>query len=157
MGQPTHHSYQRHPPPPSRSHLPVNHPGSRMTYPPPLPPASVIANAPHPNKIVTERDINMSKTGSSSFKRCNSGKEKDYYSQQHNWSSEGSRNEREQRSTSGNNRSYYASTTSRGMSDRGSAGNRAIGSGNYGGDKLSSNREYNRREYSQIRSAPSER
>merc|ERR1712141_405268 len=116
MGQPTHHSYQRHPPPPSRSHLPVNHPGSRMTYPPPLPPASVIANAPHPNKINSDRDTTVPKS-STNFKRSNSSKEKDYYNSQHTWSSEresrGDR-DREQRGSSGSSRSYYASTVSRG-------------------------------------------
>lgn len=153
------HSYQRHPPPPSRSHLPVNHPGSRMTYPPPLPPASVIANAPHPNKINSEREMNMIKSSSNNFKRSNSSKEKEYYGPQHTWSSErDSRTDRdrEPRSSSGNNRSYYASTTSRGISDRNTTGSRSIGSSNYGGDKISSSRpEYNRREYSQIRSASS--
>merc|ERR1712141_118491 len=120
MGQPTHHSYQRHPPPPSRSHLPVSHPGNRMTYPPPLPPASVIANAPHPNKISSDRDSNLTKS-SNNLKRSNSSKEKDYYNQQHSWSSEResrSDRDREQRSSSGSSRSYYASTSSRGASDR---------------------------------------
>ena len=152
------HSYQRHPPPPSRSHLPVNHPGSRMTYPPPLPPASVIANAPHPNKISAEREIHSTKPSASNFKRSNSSREKEYYSQQHTWSSDRdsrSDRDREQRVTSGSNRSYIASTTSRGVSDRSSTGSRPIGGGNYTGDKLSSSREYNRREYSQIRSASS--
>ena len=150
------HSYQRHSQPPSRSHLPVNHPGSRMTYPPPLPPASVIANAPHPNKINSDRDIPVLKS-SNSFKRSNSSKEKDYYSQQHTWSAErdnrGDR-DREPRGSSGGSRSYYASTNSRGASDRSIGGSRSISSGSYGGDKMSS-REYNRREYSQIRSGSS--
>ena len=150
------HSYQRHSQPPSRSHLPVNHPGSRMTYPPPLPPASVIANAPHPNKINSDRDIPVLKS-SNSFKRSNSSKEKDYYSQQHTWSAErdnrGDR-DREPRGSSSGSRSYYASTNSRGASDRSIGGSRSISSGSYGGDKMSS-REYNRREYSQIRSGSS--
>ena len=154
--QPQHQYNQRHPPPPSRSHLPVNHPGSRMTYPPPLPPASVIANAPHPNKMGTDRDVNNIKTNLNNFKRSNSSREKEYYcSQQHIWSSErdnrGDR-DREQRSSSGSNRSYYASTNSRGISDRTNNTSRPIGSGNYSGDKIAT-REYNRREYSQIRSA----
>ena len=152
--QPTHHSYQRHPPPPSRSHLPVSHPGSRMTYPPPLPPASVIANAPHPNKVGSEREMNI-KSSSNSFKRCNSKDE--YYSQQHNWPSERdnrSERDREQRNSSGGNRSYYASTTSRAMSERSNAGGRSNNSSaNYG--EKSSSRDYNRREYSQIRSESS--
>jgi hypothetical protein len=128
-----------------------------MTYPPPLPPASVIANAPHPNKINADRDMNMIKSSSNNFKRSNSSKEKEYYGQQHNWSSErDSRTDRdrEPRTSSGSNRSYYASTTPRGISDRNSTGGRSIGSSNYGGDKISSSRpDYNRREYSQIRSA----
>ena len=149
-------SYQRHSQPPSRSHLPVNHPGSRMSYPPPLPPASVIANAPHPNKINSDRDAAVIKS-TNSFKRSNSSKEKEYYSQQHTWSTErdnrGDR-DREARGSSSSSRSYYASTNSRGASDRSSGGSRSVSSGSYGGDKMSS-REYNRREYSQIRSGSS--
>ena len=122
-----------------------------MTYPPPLPPASVIANAPHPNKVGSEREINI-KSSSNSFKRCNSKDE--YYSQQHNWPSERdnrSERDREQRNSSGGNRSYYASTTSRPMSERSNAGGRSNNSSaNYG--EKSSSRDYNRREYSQIRS-----
>merc|ERR1719436_350645 len=102
----------------------------------------------------------MLKSSSNNFKRSNSSKEKEYYGPQHTWSSERDRSsdrDREPRSSSGSNRSYYASTTSRGISDRNSTGNRSMGSSNYG-DKISSSRpDYNRREYSQIRTASSER
>merc|ERR1712173_274036 len=62
-----------------------------------------------------------------------------------------SERDREQRNSSGGNRSYYASTTSRPMSERSNAGGRSNNSSaNYG--EKSSSRDYNRREYSQIRS-----
>ena len=146
-------SYQRHPQPASRSHPPVNHPGHRMAYPPPLPPASVIANAPHPNKISDRGDTHSSKSVIN-VKRSSSSKEKEYYGQ-HSWSSDRDR-DRDQRVGSATSRSYYASTTSRGISERSSMGSRSShGGGSYKGEKSSSSREYNRREYSQIRTASS--